>query len=165
MSEARIEFKTVEGKVVRAYDDYVEISVEGKKGILLNGLAGAKVYYYNDITSVQFKNCGWTPGFMEFTMAGGTDSEGGAFSGIMNDNRITFGAPTIGKAKKVAVEAEALYEFIQERMKVAKSSGSGTIVQEASAADEIAKFKKLLDDGIITEEEFSAKKRQLLNID
>lgn len=33
-----------------------------------------------------------------------------------------------------------------------------------SAADEIRKYKSLLDDGIITEEEFSAKKKQLLGL-
>lgn len=32
----------------------------------------------------------------------------------------------------------------------------------SSSADEILKFKKLLDDGIITEDEFNAKKKQLL---
>ncbi len=36
--------------------------------------------------------------------------------------------------------------------------------QEASAADEIKKFKELFDAGIITEEEFNAKKKQLLNL-
>lgn len=39
------------------------------------------------------------------------------------------------------------------------SSGSGT-----SAADEIRKYKELLDDGIITQEEFDAKKKQLLGL-
>ena len=33
-----------------------------------------------------------------------------------------------------------------------------------SAAEEIKKFKELLDAGIITEEEFAAKKRQLLGL-
>ncbi len=33
-----------------------------------------------------------------------------------------------------------------------------------SSADEIRKYKELLDDGIITEEEFNAKKKQLLNL-
>lgn len=33
-----------------------------------------------------------------------------------------------------------------------------------SSADEIAKFKKLLDDGTITQEEFDAKKKQLLGL-
>ena len=36
--------------------------------------------------------------------------------------------------------------------------------QEISVADEIRKFKGLLDDGIITEEEFAAKKKQLLGL-
>jgi hypothetical protein len=34
----------------------------------------------------------------------------------------------------------------------------------ASSADEIAKFKNLLDDGVITQEEFDAKKKQLLDL-
>lgn len=34
----------------------------------------------------------------------------------------------------------------------------------ASAADAIAKYKKLLDDGIITEADFNAKKKQLLGL-
>ena len=33
-----------------------------------------------------------------------------------------------------------------------------------SAADEIVKYKKLLDDGILTQDEFDAKKKQLLGI-
>jgi hypothetical protein len=35
-------------------------------------------------------------------------------------------------------------------------------VQNMSTADEIMKFKKLLDDGIITKEEFEEQKRKLL---
>lgn len=38
------------------------------------------------------------------------------------------------------------------------------IVNTASGADEILKYKKLLDDGIITNEEFEEKKKQLLNL-
>ena len=33
-----------------------------------------------------------------------------------------------------------------------------------SSADEIRKFKQLLDDGIITQEEFNVKKKQLLGL-
>lgn len=36
--------------------------------------------------------------------------------------------------------------------------------QQTSSAEEIMKFKQLLDDGIITQEEFEMKKKQLLNI-
>lgn len=41
---------------------------------------------------------------------------------------------------------------------------SGGAVQPVSAADELVKFKGLLDAGIITQEEFDAKKKQLLGL-
>ena len=37
-------------------------------------------------------------------------------------------------------------------------------IQEASHADELKKFKELLDNGVITQEEFDAKKKQLLGL-
>ena len=37
-------------------------------------------------------------------------------------------------------------------------------VQQVSSADEIRKYKELMDEGIITEAEFEAKKQQLLGI-
>ena len=41
---------------------------------------------------------------------------------------------------------------------------STTIQQPLSQADELAKWKKLKDDGVITEEEFQAKKKQILGL-
>lgn len=41
---------------------------------------------------------------------------------------------------------------------------TNTPVQDVSAADEIRKFKALMEEGIITEEEFLAKKKQLLGL-
>jgi hypothetical protein len=37
-------------------------------------------------------------------------------------------------------------------------------VKQQDTADELRKFKSLLDDGVITQEEFDAKKKQLLNL-
>ena len=39
-----------------------------------------------------------------------------------------------------------------------------TIVESSSNADELKKYKELLDQGIITQEEFDAKKKQLLGL-
>ena len=41
---------------------------------------------------------------------------------------------------------------------------SSVVVQQTSDADELAKYKKLLDDGTITQDEFNAKKKQILGI-
>ena len=43
-------------------------------------------------------------------------------------------------------------------------ANQGTSTQALSGADEILKYKKLLDDGILTQEEFDAKKKQLLGL-
>ena len=39
-----------------------------------------------------------------------------------------------------------------------------TVIQNDSMADELKKFKDLLDSGVITQEEFDAKKKQLLGL-
>lgn len=41
---------------------------------------------------------------------------------------------------------------------------SPSVVQQVFAADELKKFKELLDSGILTQEEFDAKKKQLLGL-
>ena len=45
-----------------------------------------------------------------------------------------------------------------------KTPKNGAVIQQASAADELKKFKELLDMGVITQEEFDAKKKQLLGL-
>ena len=45
-----------------------------------------------------------------------------------------------------------------------KDNVAAVNVQQVSSADELLKFKQLLDAGIITEEEFAAKKKQLLGL-
>ena len=44
----------------------------------------------------------------------------------------------------------------------AQSTVNQTPVQKLNTADELKKYKDLLDQGVITEEEFNAKKEQLL---
>lgn len=46
----------------------------------------------------------------------------------------------------------------------ASNSNSDSSVSGKSAADELKKYKELLDEGIITEDEFAAKKEQLLQL-
>lgn len=53
--------------------------------------------------------------------------------------------------------------FIMQK-KVELASAPVQTIQATSAADEILKFKGLLDAGIITQEEFDAKKKQLLGL-
>ncbi len=59
---------------------------------------------------------------------------------------------------------KAITDCLIERQ--SKQSTPATISQEApqSNADELKKYKELLDSGVITQEEFDAKKKQLLGL-
>lgn len=163
MDNCIFEIKNPMNQILRVYDDRVEITQQGLRGAMVSGLAGVKTYYYASISTIQFKNCGWTNGFIEFTFAGGTDSRGGAWSGANNDNRFIFGKPTIKAAKALAVEMEKVNDFLQKKVKESHMPKE-TVVVQRTAADEIMQYKALLDAGAITQEEFEAKKKQLLNL-
>ena len=63
------------------------------------------------------------------------------------------------------LNAEEILNVINELLQNRQATrGTTTVVNSSSDADELAKFKKLLDDGIITQEEFDAKKKQLLGL-
>lgn len=62
----------------------------------------------------------------------------------------------------MVAQTREIVEFIESRRTELKSASSATVIQQASAADELKKFKELMDAGVITQEEFDAKKKQLL---
>ena len=64
---------------------------------------------------------------------------------------------------QVAQEIISLLQLICSQRKVTNEIPD-MLAQQTSVADEIRKYKALMDDGIITEEEFLVKKRQLLDI-
>lgn len=153
------------GKILKVYEDRCVISTKaGIKSFAFGGLMGAtrgdKEFYYSDITSVQFKNLKTTTGYLQFEYAG--SHSGNNFT---SENSFTFSA-TIG-TKKYNDLKEAMppiYEYILGKVREHKNQKNGTVVQQISSADELAKFKKLLDDGVISQDEFDAKKKQLLGL-
>lgn len=162
--EEKYRIKSPTGAVLIVFEDHVTITQEGVMGALSRGLSGQKDLYYCDMSSIQFKNCGWTAGFMEFTFPGSNDRRGGAITGVSNENRFSFGRPTIGAAKKLAEEMEAVNAYIQTQWRNCKTNKSASVIAATSSADELMKFKQLLDTGAITEEEYYTKKKQLLNL-
>lgn len=115
---------------------------------LLNmGDIGNVIMPYNTITSVQMLE--GTPkkfGRFDFGILGGQHKYN------TRDNIFVFD----GNENETALKIK---DFILE--KISKNSASNNNV---SNAEEIAKYKKLLDDGIITQKEFESKKRQLLGL-
>lgn len=60
----------------------------------------------------------------------------------------------------------AISKLLMERQNTSKKSSETIVKQEIqqSSAEELKKYKELLDSGIISQEEFDAKKKQLLGV-
>lgn len=91
---------------------------------------------------------------------------------VVGVTRITKGvvvATSSGRIKFMYLaNASEIHSIINnlliDRQESNRNSSINTTKQDISNADELIKFKKLLDSGIISQEEFEAKKKQLLGI-
>ncbi len=149
------------GDILIVYEDRLIIRHKGALNFLAMGIKGDKTLYYSDITSVQYKVPGRLSGHIQFSLPGGLESTGGVMAASADENTVTI----TGK-DGTAIIAEKVVEFINQKIREYKTSknGSTTVIQQTSSADELKKFKELLDMGIITQEEFDAKKKQLLGL-
>jgi hypothetical protein len=145
-------------KTLSVAGDSVQIE---KKGILTG--ARHKTLAIRNITSVEVKKPGAFSGFIQFSIAGGKarDSSftftGGAFDAAGDENSVMF---TGQENYDVALSIKAYIESWP-----AQPSGESHKNERASTvADEIRSLKALLDDGLLTPDEFNAKKKQLLGI-
>lgn len=153
------------GKTLRVYDTYCTISItSGGKAFAFGGLAGAmngdKKFYYQDLTAVQFKNLGMTTGYLQFEYPGAR-----SLNAMTSENSFTFSA-TVGtkKHRDLKEQMPGIADFIDKKVEECKRNGSASPVAPVSGADEIKKYKDLLDQGIISQDEFEAKKKQLLGL-
>lgn len=155
MDNLIFDFKS-SGDGLKVYEDRIVISHSGVLNFFAMGIKGDKTIYYNDLTAVQFKKAGWlTAGHIQFSLLGGRESVGGVIAAASDENTILFG-------KSENDTAEKMVAYIQKKIKEARQPKVATVA--TSSADEIMKLKNLLDMGIITQEEFDAKKKQLLGL-
>lgn len=155
MDKLIFDFKSSVGDGLKVYEDRIVISHSGVLNFFAMGIKGDKTIYYNDLTAVQFKKAGWTAGHIQFSLLGGRESVGGVFAASSDENTITINSNENDTAEKMVA-------YIQEKIKEARQPKVATAA--TSSADEIMKLKNLLDMGIITQEEFDAKKKQLLGL-
>lgn len=143
------------GKILDVYDNKVVFSSTKSTSTLVTGLVfgtsvtqGEKTIYYKDAIGVQYKPSSIADGYIQVeTAAGGVTSSSSQYGG---ENSIQFS----GKDRNA--EAEIIVAFIKNKIEEIKNAPVGGIVQQVSPAEELKKFKDLLDAGIITQEEFDA---------
>ena len=147
---------------ITVYNDKVVVSRKGLFAFASQGAAGDRIYYYKDLKTVEYKKPGMINGYIKFIIEGTNDIN--ASVNLFSSKKESLQDPNtvILRAfnSKVPMESEKIYNFIMERISQTKNIGTQS---NLSAADEIKKFKELLDNKIITQEEFDKKKNELLN--
>lgn len=150
------------GKILDVYDNKVVYTLTQSTSMVVSSLLlsrsstqGEKTIYYKDAVGVQYKPATVTDGYIQVeTAGGGTSSSSSAYGG---ENSIQFG-------KSTNADAEIVVSFIRGKIEEIKNAPAGGVIQQLSPADELKKYKELLDMGIITQDEFDAKKKALLGL-
>lgn len=147
---------------IQLYEDYLVIGHSGVLNAMSMGIKGEKNIYYSDITSVQYKKPGFSAGYIQFSLPGGNENKGGVFSAMSDENTV---AVKSGDAA-IEIKAQEVVDIINKKIREIKTNKnfSPVIAQQISPADELKKFKELMDLGIITEEEFNTKKKEILGL-
>ena len=79
----------------------------------------------------------------------------------IGDEDVVIGSYSPEIRTKLSSEIQKIVNDYQSKK---EAQSATTFVQQTSAADELKKFKELLDMGVITQEEFDAKKTQVLGL-
>ena len=151
------------GKILDVYENKVVFTSTQSTSTVVTGLVfgtsvtqGEKTIYYKDAIGVQYKPSSIADGYIQVeTAAGGVSSSSSQYSG---ENAIQF------SGKERNEEAEIIVTYIRKQIEDIKNAPSGGVIQQLSPAEELKKFKDLLELGVITQEEFDAKKKQLLGL-
>lgn len=149
------------GTTLEVYETYIVIN-HMQVGFMANaingGALGGKKIDIKNLTSVQFREpAGFTVGFIQFAYPGSVESKGGVGAMINDENSIPIQPAMVEQAREIV-------DFIEKKKEELSVEKSTTIIQQTSAADELKKYKELLDMGAITQEEFDEKKKQLLGL-
>ena len=149
------------GKILRVYDDRISLQVKKNVRSVVAGdyLLGTKEIYYSDMLGMQYKPAGkFISGYMQFETATSY-----ARNNFKDENSFPFDGASVTNE-----QAAEMADFIREKIRGAHRKDAQTVVvgqtsAPLSAADELKKFKELLDAGVITQEEFDERKKQLLH--
>ncbi len=155
------DIKGVRGRYIKIYEDRVIINTKATFSSFITGNVsdGEKTIYFSDVVGVQFKKSGSLIGYLQLETAGNLGNN--KKNNFFNENTFTFDTTVISNE-----EMEKIAEYVKGRVsEYKKNKNAPTVVtQTSSSADELLKFKQLLDAGVISLEEFDAKKKQLLGL-
>lgn len=154
-------------------DGRTKLTIEGNRIIISrpgmyskfsHGFAGEKTILINNISSVQFKPVGFaTSGYLQFIFPGSMEKKSGAIRGAIDENIIYFGSSGFD-TKSVNNRALEIKRYIENYSSKENVNNNVTNIYNSSDKyDKLAKIKKLLDQGVLSQEEFDNEKKKILN--
>lgn len=151
----------VRGKHIDIYTDKAVITTKVTLGSLLtnNATDGEKTIYYSDCIGVQFKQAGFTIGYLQLETASSNGNN--ISSNFYAENSFTFNEIIISNERMIEVA-----DYVKFRVDAVKKGGTAPVSinnSNTSIADELLKLKQLLDMGVLSQEEFDEQKNKLLN--
>ncbi|MCO7127762.1 DUF4429 domain-containing protein [Sporolactobacillus shoreicorticis] len=145
-------FPKIHKTTVAIDDNFVHIFRKGANAALTIGLSGEKSIPISSIMSVQIKKPGIaTSGYIQFGVLGGLENQG-ILKAVRDENSVIF-------VKKELDQALELKQYVEQLI-----TNKSVSAPKPDTAEQIKKFAELHDQGILTDEEFEAKKQQLLGI-
>jgi hypothetical protein len=153
-------FKNMYGKNLLLLKDKLIImnsnNVFGKIGSLTG--SGENEVYYDQITSVKFKDCNKIHnGYISVTFPG-KESVGSGISSVMSSGSDPYNVYFFESLNSFMREVK---DFLQEKSR--ENKGGGSVVQGIDPTLQLEKLNELKEKGIITEQEFLEKKKSLLD--
>ena len=136
----------------KEYKGYNGTLILTDTGIIIKR-GGDKTIPYKGIVAVQLKKAGMTAGYIQLTLMGGSEAKSGLFQSTTDENSINF--HTWGNNNKKFEEAK---RTIEER--ISKDNKPS----ENSSLNDLEKLAALKEKGVVTEEEFQQKKKQILGL-
>ncbi|MCL2559784.1 MAG: SHOCT domain-containing protein [Turicibacter sp.] len=159
VKEITIDFKSAEKATITLDQTGITIDKKGLLNAMTVGITGAKKVPFASITGVHFKERGKiTSGVLQFSILGVAAAASG-LSGAAEDKYAVMFAN-----KEEEKKAMQIRDFVDEKISGGGAFGGTTIVQEKSPAEEVKALKELLDMGVLTQEEFDRKKKELLGL-
>lgn len=157
MSEKIYDLDGSSGRHIDVYEDKVVLTVKAGIGSFFTGNVsdGEKTIYYMDCIGLQFKKAGFMVGYLQFETASGLMNNKG--DNFFNENTFTWDG-----FKEDNETMEEVANYCKKRIDEYKSGKYNKASSQISPADELKKFKELLDMGVLSQEEFDAKKKQIL---
>lgn len=164
----KVEIKIPEHTIINADDAGVTISRKGLRNLANRGTLGSTEIPYWAIASITYRKATlFLGGKFEINTIDKSSHHNGGLGGL--DPAFAFSAygssTAIPFRNNKNKEMDQLKDFVQERINTAHNPKLQNNQTHNDSFDEkLRKLKSLLDDGIITQEEFDTKKKQLLDL-